>query len=63
MISKCYKIADKSVEINSLYEEVHEYCKEYLTEEKPDYSESERRVLAKFPISCISKNSRKNVRL
>ena len=38
MISKCYKIADKNVEINSLYEEVHEYCKEYLTEEKPDYS-------------------------
>ena len=38
MISKCYKIANKVVEINSLYDEVHKYCSNYLTEDKPEYS-------------------------
>ena len=37
MISKCYKIADKNVKINSLYNEVHEYCSDYLANEKEDY--------------------------
>ena len=31
-----YKIADKVIEISSLYEEVHEYCSDYLTEDKAD---------------------------
>lgn len=38
MVSNRYKIADKVVEINSLYNEVHAYCSEYFTEEKEDYS-------------------------
>ena len=33
-----YRIADKVVEICSLYEEVHEYCADYLTNEPADYS-------------------------
>jgi serine kinase of HPr protein (carbohydrate metabolism regulator) len=33
-----YKIADKVVEINSIYEEVHKYCSDYLTDEPADYS-------------------------
>ena len=33
-----YKIADKVVEINSIYEEVHKYCSDYLTGEPADYS-------------------------
>ena len=33
-----YKIADKVVEICSVYDEVHEYCSDYLTDENADYS-------------------------
>ena len=33
-----YRIADKVVEVNSLYEEIHEYCSDYLTDENADYS-------------------------
>ncbi|MBR1383445.1 MAG: hypothetical protein IJ555_15345 [Ruminococcus sp.] len=33
-----YKIADKTVEINSIYDEVHTYCADYLTDEPADYS-------------------------
>ena len=33
-----YKIADKVVEVNSIYDEVHEYCADYLTDEPADYS-------------------------
>ncbi len=32
-----YKIADKVVSINSIYEDVHLYCSEYLTHEPTDY--------------------------
>lgn len=32
-----YKIADKAVEINSIYDEVHEYCADYQTDEPADY--------------------------
>ena len=32
-----YKIADKVVEINSIYDEVHEYCADYQTDEPADY--------------------------
>ena len=33
-----YKIADKVVEVTSIYAEVHEYCADYLTDEPADYS-------------------------
>lgn len=33
-----YRIADKVVEVNSLYAEVHEYCSNYLTDDNADYS-------------------------
>lgn len=35
-----YKIADKVIEVNSIYSDVHEYCKEYKTDENPDFSVS-----------------------
>ena len=37
MVNK-YRIADKVVEICSIYNEVHEYCSDYLTDESTDYS-------------------------
>ena len=38
MITRKYKIADKVVEVNSIYEEVHEYCAGYQADENADYS-------------------------
>ncbi|MGB4092146.1 MAG: hypothetical protein WBK46_09440 [Ruminococcus flavefaciens] len=38
MITRKYKIADKIVEVNSIYEEVHEYCSDYQTDLSADYS-------------------------
>ena len=38
MITRKYKIADKVVEVNSIYDEVHEYCTDYQTDEPADYS-------------------------
>ena len=38
MINRKYKIADKVVEVNSIYNEVHEYCCDYVTDEDADYS-------------------------
>ena len=38
MISKHYKIADKVIEVSSIYEDVHEYCKDYATNDQPDFS-------------------------
>ena len=38
MITRKYKIADKIVEVNSIYEEVHEYCSDYQTDLPADYS-------------------------
>ncbi|MBP5581611.1 MAG: hypothetical protein J6X85_07500, partial [Ruminococcus sp.] len=38
MIARKYKIADKTVEVTSIYNEVHEYCSDYLTEDQADYS-------------------------
>ena len=38
MISKHYKIADKVIEVSSIYEDVHEYCKDYATNEQSDFS-------------------------
>ena len=37
-MTKKYKIADKVVEVKSIYVEVHEYCADYLTDEPADYS-------------------------
>ena len=38
MMTKKYKIADKIIEVTSIYEEVHDYCKDYLTDETADFS-------------------------
>ena len=38
MIIRKYKIADKVVEVNSIYEEVHENCSDYQTDLPADYS-------------------------
>ncbi len=38
MIIRKYKIANKVVEVNSIYEEVHEYCSDYQTDLPADYS-------------------------
>lgn len=38
MIKKRYKIANKVVEIDSIYNDVHEYCLEYETTEPAEYS-------------------------
>ena len=33
-----YRFADKTVQVDSLYDEVHEYCRDYLCEGTPDFS-------------------------
>lgn len=38
MITKKYKIADKLIEITSIYPIVHDYCKDYLSDGKADFS-------------------------
>ena len=38
MITKNYKMADKIIEVTSIYEKVHEYCKGYEYEGIPDFS-------------------------
>lgn len=35
-MKQTYKIAEKIIEINSIYEEVHDYCRDYLFEGTPD---------------------------
>lgn len=37
-MTKNYKIAEKVIEVTSIYERVHDYCKDYETDEKPDFS-------------------------
>ena len=37
MITGRYKFADKVVEVHSLYEEVHHYCKDYRSEDPIDF--------------------------
>ena len=39
-MTKKYKIAERVVEINSLYEKVHDYCRDYETDEPVDFSVS-----------------------
>ena len=38
MITRKYKIADKVVEVTSIYAEVHKYCADYQTDDQADYS-------------------------
>ena len=38
MMTKIYKMADKVIEVTSIYEKVHDYCKDYLTDEPADFS-------------------------
>ena len=38
MLTKKYKMADKVIAITSLHEKVHDYCKDYETEETADFS-------------------------
>ena len=38
MIRKKYRIADKVAEVCSIYDEVHTYCADYLTDEPADYT-------------------------
>ncbi|MBO7475135.1 MAG: hypothetical protein J6U00_14260 [Ruminococcus sp.] len=33
-----YKFADRIVEVDSIYEEVHNYCRDYYSDEVPDFS-------------------------
>ena len=40
MITKKYKMAEKVIEVSSLYEKVHNYCKGYETDEAADFSVS-----------------------
>ena len=37
-MTKKYKIAEKMIEVTSLYPDVHEYCKDYAAEGEPDFS-------------------------
>ena len=38
MITKNYRIADRVVSVSSIYDEVHSYCSEYLTDEEAEYA-------------------------
>ena len=38
MFKANYKMAGKVIEINSMFEQVQNYCKDYLTDEKADFS-------------------------
>ena len=40
MISFRYRFADRTVEVHSLYEEVHHYCKDYRTDDPADFEVS-----------------------
>lgn len=33
-----YKMADKVIEVTSIYNKVHDYCKDYISEGEPDFS-------------------------
>lgn len=38
MFTNRYKIADMVIEVTSVYESVHDYCRDYLTDEEPELS-------------------------
>lgn len=37
-MKQTYKIAEKIIEINSIHEEVHDYCRDYLSDGEPDFT-------------------------
>ena len=37
-MKKTYKIAEKVIKVSSLYERVHNYCKDYVSEGTPDFT-------------------------
>lgn len=37
-MTKKYKMADKVIEVTSIHEKVHDYCKDYVTDEPVDFS-------------------------
>ncbi len=37
MISEKYRFAEKTVRINSIYPQVHEHCKKYISDAEPDF--------------------------
>lgn len=39
-MTNIYKIADKIIEINSIYPDVHDYCREYRYDGEPDFTVS-----------------------
>ena len=39
-MKKNYKIADKTIQISSIYERVHDYCKDYLSDGKANFAVS-----------------------
>ncbi len=40
MFTRNYKMADRIIAVSSIYEKVHDYCKDYTCEEKPDFEVS-----------------------
>lgn len=38
MLTRKYKMAERVIEVTSLYEKVHEYCKDFVTDEPADFS-------------------------
>ena len=36
-MKQTYKIAEKIIEIDSIHEEVHDYCRDYLCDGEPDF--------------------------
>ena len=38
MFTGKYKMADKVIKVTSMYEKVHDYCRDYLTDEPADFS-------------------------
>ena len=38
MFTGKYKMADKVIEVTSIYEKVHDYCKDYKSNDAPDYA-------------------------
>ena len=37
-MNNIYKIADITIKITSLYEDIHEYCRDYRSDEEPDFT-------------------------
>lgn len=63
MITKNYKMADKVIEVTSIYENVHDYCKDYATDENADFSVQTTQEDIDFEtrreIECAARENRK----